>query len=131
MNQEISGKRNTFFYPRAWIYLRCQTEEQAVQQKLAMLTAAQNQGYDPLGIGIDIGRADCFWRPAFRRLIRQIRKESIDIVLVPRLSAIDTRQRKLVRFLRLAQKHQVVVQTVERNLSDDLCRHGLDTIVSG
>lgn len=98
---------------------------------MAMLTAAQNQGYDPLGIGIDIGRADCFWRPAFRRLIRQIRKESIDIVLVPRLSAIDTRQRKLVRFLRLVQKHQVVVQTVERNLSDDLCRHGLDTIVGG
>ena len=98
---------------------------------MAMLTAAQNQGYDPLGIGMDIGRADRFWRPALRRLIRQIRKESIDIVLVARLSAIDTRQRKLVRFLRLVQKHQVVVQTVERNLSDDLCRHGLDTIVSG
>ena len=131
MNQTKCNRQKTFFYPRAWIYLRCQTEEQAIRQKLEMLTAAQNQGYDTLGIGMDIGRANRFWRPAFRRLIRQIRKENIDIVLVPRLSAIDTRQRKLVRFLRLVQKHQVVVQTVERNLADDLCRHGLDAIVGG
>lgn len=131
MNQEISGNRNTFFYPRAWIYLRCQTEEQAIRQKLAMLTEAHNQDYDTLGIGVDIGHANRFWRPAFRRLLWQIRKENIDIVLVPRLSTIDTRQRKLVRFLQLVQKHQVVVQTVKRNLADDLCRHGLDTIVGG
>lgn len=80
---------------------------------------------------MDIGHANRFWRPAFRRLLWQIRKENIDIVLVPRLSAIDTKQRKLVRFLRLVQKHQVIVQTVECDLSDDLCRHGLDTIVGG
>ena len=131
MNQEISGNRNTFFYPRAWIYLCCQTEEQAIRQKLEMLTKAHNQGYDTLGVGVDTGRVDRFWRPAFRRMIRQIWKENIDIVLVPSLSAIDTRQRKLVQFLRLIQKHQVVVQTMECDLSGDLCRHGLDVIVDG
>ena len=117
------------FGPRVWFYQRACTKAELEQQKQLAVDVAIRRGYGVMGARADIGRVNTIWRPGLRKLCKQVRKGNIDIVLVPKLSCLDTKWYKVCCVLRLLQRHNVALYTIERNLRMELSLHGLDCAI--
>ena len=47
------GKDRALFYPRAWVYVRSRDRHRLAEQKLNTLQAAQQQGFEIVGVSED------------------------------------------------------------------------------
>lgn len=122
MNHE---KTCMLFYPRAWVYTRPQDRHQLVGQKWNALGTARQYGFEVVGASEDLYGAHRIWRPGLMALLCAVHARSVDVVVVPQLSALTCNRQCLGWILRMFHKHRVSVITTGCDLRNDLYRHRL------
>lgn len=81
-------KDRALFYPRAWVYVRSRDRHRLAEQKLNTLQAAQQQGFEIVGVSEDRCGRHSIWRPGLFAMLRAVRARLVDVVVVPRLSRL-------------------------------------------
>lgn len=104
MNHE---KTCMLFYPRAWVYTRPQDRHQSAGQKWNALGAARQYGFEVVGASEDLYGAHRIWRPGLMALLWAVHTRSVDVVVVPRLSALICNRQCLGWILRMFHKQGI------------------------
>lgn len=117
------GKDKALFYPRAWVYVRSRDRHRLAGQKRNALGAAWKYGFEVVVASEDLYGAHRIWRPGLMALLWAVHARSVDVVVVPQLSALTCNRQCLGRILRMFHKHRVSVITTGSDLRNDLYRH--------
>ena len=127
----MTGKENTLYHPRAWLYARGDSTSPALQDRLDELgQAARMQGYEIVGQSSDARHRINLCRPGRDLLLREVRKGKVDDIFITRLSQLSRKVCRLRRILRLLHRKRVRLHTTESDLRYDLYLHGLDSILT-
>lgn len=115
--------------PRVWLYAHTSSgEKSSLKRQLKELTdwAAQND-CEIVGSSCECAFPALFWRPGLRAMLRAVRREEVDMVVVTRLSRLGRKKQHLSNILSTLKKHNVGLITIEADLRYQLYLHGLDT----
>ena len=126
----MTGRENTLYHPRAWVYARGTAGSPVLQEQIEELCeAALRAGCVLVGQSSD-GRRFSLRRPGRAALLRAVRKGRVDDVFVTRLSQLSRKTGRLRRILRLLHRKRVRLHTTESDLRYDLYLHGLDPMLT-
>ena len=126
----MTGKENTLYHPRAWLYARGDSGSPALQDRLDELgRIAQMLGYEIVGQSSDARRRINSCRPGRAALLCAVRKGRVDDIFITRLSQLSRKASRLRRILRLLHRKHVCLHTTESDLRYDLYLHGLDSML--
>ena len=112
---------------KAWLYARTNACDRDAERQMSDLRNHANQrGYVIAGESFDTVKSAFVRHPGLEEMIRKVRRDKIDVVIVPRLSSISHRNRRLLSILKLMQKHRVKLQTTDSMISFELNERRLD-----